>query len=107
MIRRPPRSTRTDTLLPYTTLFRSRHVLQRRPSGCGSAALPRRAVARRQAAGRSAVTLGRRAFVGAGGLALAAFVSAAPFARVRAGNVAEIRMTIGRAACRERVCQYV
>src|SRR3546814_1067345 len=49
MIRRPPRSTRTDTLFPYTTLFRSdrsgyspcadpvrdrcsvRHVLPRRP----------------------------------------------------------------------------
>src|SRR3546814_12978143 len=28
MIRRPPRSTRTDTLFPYTTLFRS---LQGRP----------------------------------------------------------------------------
>src|SRR3546814_7070307 len=31
MIRRPPRSTRTDTLFPYTTLFRSallmRHLL--------------------------------------------------------------------------------
>src|SRR3546814_4276135 len=26
MIRRPPRSTRTDTLLPYTTLFRSRQL---------------------------------------------------------------------------------
>src|SRR3546814_5645003 len=26
MIRRPPRSTRTDTLLPYTTLFRSRNL---------------------------------------------------------------------------------
>src|SRR3546814_13445767 len=28
MIRRPPRSTRTDTLFPYTTLFRSisRHI---------------------------------------------------------------------------------
>src|SRR3546814_7957791 len=26
MIRRPPRSTRTDTLFPYTTLFRSIHV---------------------------------------------------------------------------------
>src|SRR3546814_20204274 len=26
MIRRPPRSTRTDTLFPYTTLFRSRHL---------------------------------------------------------------------------------
>src|SRR3546814_18325445 len=29
MIRRPPRSTRTDTLFPYTTLFRSLEV----PSG--------------------------------------------------------------------------
>src|SRR3546814_1318196 len=31
MIRRPPRSTRTDTLFPYTTLFRSRfkHQLRR------------------------------------------------------------------------------
>src|SRR3546814_2360524 len=27
MIRRPPRSTRTDTLFPYTTLFRSAHAL--------------------------------------------------------------------------------
>src|SRR3546814_7832111 len=26
MIRRPPRSTRTDTLLPYTTLFRARRL---------------------------------------------------------------------------------
>src|SRR3546814_5882279 len=26
MIRRPPRSTRTDTLLPYTTLFRSLEI---------------------------------------------------------------------------------
>src|SRR3546814_3646210 len=32
MIRRPPRSTRTDTLFPYTTLFRSR------PAGPGVAA---------------------------------------------------------------------
>src|SRR3546814_8460391 len=29
MIRRPPRSTRTDTLLPYTTLFRSDRELAR------------------------------------------------------------------------------
>src|SRR3546814_4624930 len=29
MIRRPPRSTRTDTLVPYTTLFRSAVQLQR------------------------------------------------------------------------------
>src|SRR3546814_8999364 len=42
MIRRPPRSTRTDTLFPYTTLFRSfrgdqrvahhrRHLVERGP----------------------------------------------------------------------------
>src|SRR3546814_16592507 len=29
-IRRPPRSKRTDTLLPYTTLFRSTSILARR-----------------------------------------------------------------------------
>src|SRR3546814_11741338 len=29
MIRRPPRSTRTDTLFPYTTLFRSNAGLER------------------------------------------------------------------------------
>src|SRR3546814_5523181 len=27
MIRRPPRSTRTDTLFPYTTLFRSKRLV--------------------------------------------------------------------------------
>src|SRR3546814_3567355 len=31
MIRRPPRSTRTDTLVPYTTLFRSRRSDPRDP----------------------------------------------------------------------------
>src|SRR3546814_15757068 len=31
MIRRPPRSTRTDTLFPYTTLFRSILAALRRP----------------------------------------------------------------------------
>src|SRR3546814_14406530 len=30
MIRRPPRSTRTDTLFPYTTLFRSLQILDDR-----------------------------------------------------------------------------
>src|SRR3546814_4759466 len=32
MIRRPPRSTRTDTLFPYTTLFRSHHQVHQ--AGC-------------------------------------------------------------------------
>src|SRR3546814_3070739 len=33
MIRRPPRSTRTDTLFPYTALFRSRAAAMARPIG--------------------------------------------------------------------------
>src|SRR3546814_2037567 len=33
MVRRPPRSTRTDTLFPYTTLFRSDSQLARMHSG--------------------------------------------------------------------------
>src|SRR3546814_4177368 len=39
MLRRPPRSTRTDTLFPYTTLFRSEtgvvRVVEDRCTGCG------------------------------------------------------------------------
>src|SRR3546814_8068739 len=44
MIRRPPRSTRTDTLFPYTTLFRS-------PSRLCSARLAQRVFRRRPMAG--------------------------------------------------------
>src|SRR3546814_19129135 len=35
MIRRPPRSTRTDTLFPYTTLFRSGDAARRRGGRTG------------------------------------------------------------------------
>src|SRR3546814_16890573 len=34
-IRRPPRSTRTDTLFPYTTLFRSGSIGGKRVRGAG------------------------------------------------------------------------
>src|SRR3546814_7803250 len=63
MIRRPPRSTRTDTLFPYTTLFRSAAYAvagagRQAGLGRGRARLvgargraPRAAVRRRQAAG--------------------------------------------------------
>src|SRR3546814_1833888 len=46
MIRRPPRSTRTDTLFPYTTLFRS----VRAPVRCGG---NRRALPHRHHGGRA------------------------------------------------------
>src|SRR3546814_13698143 len=51
MIRRPPRSTRTDTLFPYTTLFRSRppqtaavplHLFARGDIGEGAVGVPER-----------------------------------------------------------------
>src|SRR3546814_13612670 len=48
MIRRPPRSTRTDTLFPYTTLFRSEALADRSVvafSGKHVAALPGEALA--------------------------------------------------------------
>src|SRR3546814_3594132 len=34
MLRRPPRSTRTDTLFPYTTLFRSGDIVADAQKGC-------------------------------------------------------------------------
>src|SRR3546814_3277089 len=41
MHRRPPRSTRTDTLFPYTTLFRSLRAERRRRRAVGNAHLAR------------------------------------------------------------------
>src|SRR3546814_17645262 len=40
MIRRPPRSTRTDTLFPYTTLFRSLAACQRDHGASAGGVLP-------------------------------------------------------------------
>src|SRR3546814_6431983 len=39
MIRRPPRSTRTDTLFPYTTLFRSSEIVAAALQDSGRAVL--------------------------------------------------------------------
>src|SRR3546814_12066422 len=74
MIRRPPRSTRTDTLFPYTTLFRSldrARLQEEAPVGAASlrlqACLLRRAepqgrtvVDRRQPLGQLALALERQ-----------------------------------------------
>src|SRR3546814_6445388 len=53
MLRRPPRSTRTDTRFPYTTLFRAPTTVRRRPRdlrrrGRGCRAPPRRHEASRR-----------------------------------------------------------
>src|SRR3546814_13820453 len=105
MIRRPPRSTRTDTLFPYTTLFRSH---ERVPGGAhrfqpqGLAAWLRRFRRGRRAdrGGAAAAVLGgaaRRDREGAPGRAGTVLPG------LRQGQDGEI----GRASGRERVCLYV
>src|SRR3546814_11241080 len=105
MIRRPPRSTRTDTLFPYTTLFRSaeaRIVLgprAQRPVVLGDAGVGQvdevgiAHVVQRRAQGQRAV------------VPVQADLRAVRGFRIEAG-VAEFD-EIGRASGRERVCQYV
>src|SRR3546814_17229409 len=77
MIRRPPRSTRTDTLFPYTTLFRSdclregrhpeaRRFLRGRPAG---AARPGGDRGARRRVGGAVVALGQGIRRPAGGRA--------------------------------------
>src|SRR3546814_16928108 len=98
MIRRPPRSTRTDTLFPYTTLFRSRVVLMFQPAeedGSGAAAViadPRF----REIAPDLALSLHNLPGLPFG----EAVLSEGPV------NCAS-RGKIGRASCGESVCQYV
>src|SRR3546814_19044915 len=99
MIRRPPRSTRTDTLFPYTTLFRSADDARFRGYRMRDRVHPRLGIAREQ---RGAVRLAPREEFG--------IVDQPVFDDLgiaRAGFSGRQRVEIGRASCRERVCQYV
>src|SRR3546814_16851699 len=102
MIRRPPRSTRTDTLFPYTTLFRSRlpflHPQPRRAQLCHLSSAGAAAGLDREGSG--SMTSAREA------------LQAAAKERILLtdggwGTQIQLRKQIGRASCRERVCQYV
>src|SRR3546814_2087845 len=59
MIRRPPRSTRTDTLFPYTTLFRSKRASSNARSVLPDAVGPMRKMAGGRADIRKLDGLGR------------------------------------------------
>src|SRR3546814_17640117 len=107
MIRRPPRSTRTYTLFPYTTLFRSLHG--------GAFILPAAPNAHLVMVAKLCRELEADAFIPDYRLA--------PFNRFpaplddcenasralldRGYQASQIIIEIGRASCRERVCQYV
>src|SRR3546814_13672945 len=125
MIRRPPRSTRTDTRFPYTTLFRSEAGLAEE-RGLLIAGHPRD----RDPSGQTTALHGlaeppaRRAHLGQGGGGHTEEVDQLlrPSQRSdveehRAAGVGGLRgedptigaagQELGRASCRERVCQYV
>src|SRR3546814_6912550 len=58
MIRRPPRSTRTDTLFPYTTLFRSSRPNCSRPASSTIRSAGRQSVSKASASKASASKAG-------------------------------------------------
>src|SRR3546814_16401743 len=97
MIRRPPRSTRTDTLFPYTTLFRS----AKQTAG-------NQRVERRGEGGKSRLDLRQGGYPGVylllprlkQGVRTGALCSDKVRHKLRG-------VEIGRASCRERACQCV
>src|SRR3546814_17766468 len=131
MIRRPPKSTRTDTLFPCTTLFRSprRRTISSGPTAtarCGSAVpiccrLRKVLPLERALSGFSAWINGRKRFQGGQRRHLGHFEAAdsrikvnplaswdtAALARAFVERDLPRHPQIGRASCRERVCQYV
>src|SRR3546814_20753560 len=106
MIRRPPRSTRTDTLFPYTTLFRScaeqfeKLFTEHYTAAFGAGmVLP---------CNRTKLKFVYRAASSGfmGGRARALNFEGLPDVSVLTAPLKNLAK-IGRASCRERVCQYV
>src|SRR3546814_17494019 len=103
MIRRPPRSTRTDTLFPYTTLFRSEGPT---PGPYGLSNLHARLG--RMVPGHALLhDSGRPGEPGALSLPHGPGCLASGHAAGDARSAPLQPDKIGRESCRERVCQYV
>src|SRR3546814_15620859 len=109
MIRRPPRSTRTDTLFPYTTLFRSgvrAKVARFLNAGSEKEIVFTRNVT--EAINLVAHSFGSRLQPGdevvISEMEHHANIVPWQLLRDRAGIVLK---AIGRASCREQLCQYV
>src|SRR3546814_17362540 len=115
MIRRPPRSTRTDTLFPYTTLFRSPGSSPSRSGdrawrrACREWRSDRQRPAMRKSPGatgapRPAPRTGGHCPATRPEKAGAPLLPDDPQIRLKIGPG---RQEIGREACRARGCQYV
>src|SRR3546814_14197154 len=111
MIRRPPRSTRTDTLFPYTTLFRSAVIALQQIEIHRGEGLAREPFTRFGLVVGGELEFGehRLAVEGAADI-FELLAQVIEFLLPRFGlfdHVRDEKLQIGRAACRERVCQYV
>src|SRR3546814_13758783 len=109
MIRRPPRSTRTDTRFPYTTLFRS-PVARITRSLTGSISGVDDRISAYVKAGtqnrrlRKDLADARRTLVATSALQEE---NRQLKALLKLQETDKAALELGRAACRERVCQYV
>src|SRR3546814_13766737 len=99
MIRRPPRSTRTDTLFPYTTLFRSAGIEDTTRSTDRAAARPPCTFGEQETM--------KNAFITGANIGQANLLTKALAERGWHVYAGVLPGEIGRASCRDRVCQYV
>src|SRR3546814_16855430 len=106
MIRRPPRSTRTDTLFPYTTLFRSNSGHFDLPGLGGPTGWPSEGLTRGMRGYQKDRGLTVDGIMLPGGETLDSLNSELGD-RLAGEAVPTPDEEIGRASCRERVCQYV
>src|SRR3546814_18135162 len=112
MIRRPPRSTRTDTLFPYTSLFRSVAVPLHHQELFAAFMIVTGHLERRDQAFDAvevAPGFGREIEVLVTPAELLAGDGLADLVELRLRNphrLDPVHREIGRASCRARVCQY-
>src|SRR3546814_17573095 len=111
MIRRPPRSTRTDTLFPYTTLFRSAVAGSASATGGGASEITFVGSASASTTDGSdpVIDLTGIAGLAEGDVVYVAGGFDATFgtAAIETAGYTALVGKIGRASCRERVCPYV
>src|SRR3546814_12951558 len=119
MIRRPPRSTRTDTLFPYTTLFRSCRFAYAAREEIGMSLLKVSGLSKSFGGNKAVDAIDFTlepgellALIGPNGAGKSTtFNMVGGQLPASAGSVRfdgiELLGQIGRASCRERVCTYV
>src|SRR3546814_15788279 len=119
LVRRPPRSTRSDSLFPYTTLVRSNRALRERQAagilvrraGSGSFISEPKPIGQIIEIRNIAEEIRERGHVYRARVVqndeIRANAELAALLAVPVGTKLFHSIKIGRASCRERVCQYV